>query len=63
MRVAKDAAITAMIRVFWIACMSELPPWTLPEKRFEYSSVEKPVQLPRTLLSVNEKTAMNTIGA
>ena len=35
----------------------------VPVNRFEYSFVENPVQLPRTLLSVNENTAMKTIGA
>ena len=57
------AAINAMIRVFSIASISEPVPCISPVKRFEYSLVEKPVQLPRTLLSVKENTAMKTIGA
>ena len=52
-----------MIRVFSMALMSEPVPCMFPVKRFEYSFPEKPVQLPRTLLSVKEKIAMNTIGA
>ena len=50
-------------QVFWIADMREPEPCMSPVNRLLYSSVENPVQLPRTLLSVNEKTAMNTIGA
>ena len=57
------AAISAMTMVFWMACIRDPPPCMSPENRLAYSFVEKPVQLPRTLLSVNEKTAMNTIGA
>jgi hypothetical protein len=52
-----------MTRVFWIALISEPVPCILPVNRLEYNFVEKPVQLPRTLLSVNEKIAMKTIGA
>jgi hypothetical protein len=57
------AAINAIITVFSIACIREPVPCMLPVKRLEYSFVENPVQLPRTLLSVKEKTAMKTIGA
>jgi hypothetical protein len=50
-----------MIKVFSMAKISlSLTP---PEKSDEYSSVEKPVQLPNTLDSVNENMAMMIIGA
>ena len=55
------AATKAMIKVFFMASMSEL--FTPPEKSEVYNSVEKPVQLPSTLDSVKEKMAMITIGA
>ena len=58
-----EAATRAIRRVFWIADIREPEPCMSPVNRLLYSSVENPVQLPRTLLSVNEKTAMNTIGA
>jgi hypothetical protein len=55
------AATMAMIRVFWIALIRE---WWDPEVNSEvYSSVEKPVQFPSTLASVNENIAMISIGA
>jgi hypothetical protein len=50
-----------MIKVFFMASINEL--LTPPVNNDEYSSVEKPVQLPNTLDSVNEKTAIMTIGA
>jgi hypothetical protein len=59
--VETDAAIRAMIKVFFIASINEL--FTPPVKSDEYNSVEKPVQLPNTLDSVNENTAMITMGA
>ena len=62
-RVDTVAAMRAITRVFLIASMSEPVPCIVPVNRFEYSFVENPVQLPRTLLSVNENTAMKTIGA
>ena len=59
----RQAAMRAIIRVFLIADINEPEPCMFPVKRLEYNSVEKPVQLPKTLLSVNENTAINTIGA
>lgn len=56
------AAMTAMIKVFLTADISEELPFIPPEKRFSYSLSENPVQLPRTLDSVNENTAMNMRG-
>jgi hypothetical protein len=38
-------------------------PLTPPEKSEVYKSAEKPVQLPKTLESVNEKIAMMMMGA
>ncbi len=62
-RVATRAAATAMSRVFWTAVSKEELPCMFPVSRLEYNCTEKPFQLPRTLLSVNEHTAMNTSGA
>jgi hypothetical protein len=56
-----EAAMNAMMNVLRIASINEL--FTPPENSDEYSSVEKPVQLPSTLDSVNEKMAMMIIGA
>jgi hypothetical protein len=63
MRVDIEAATKAIRSVFCMADMSEPEPCMSPVNRLVYSLVEKPVQLPSTLLSVKEKTAMNTIGA
>ena len=51
------------IAVFSMAESSEELPCPPPENRLLYSLVEKPVQLPSTFDSVNEKTAMNSRGA
>jgi hypothetical protein len=60
-KVDTEAATKAMIKVFFMASINEL--LTPPEKSDEYNSVEKPVQLPNTLDSVNEKMAIMAIGA
>ena len=57
------ADTSAMSRVFSTAEISEALPCIRPVNRFSYSFVENPVQLPSTLLSVKENTAMNTSGA
>lgn len=54
------AAIMAIANVFQRALTSEC--CTLPAKRELYNFVEKPVQLPNTLASVNEKIMMIKIG-
>ena len=62
-RVEKAAAMRAMRTVFFTAASREAFPCIWPVRRFWYRLVEKPSQLPRTLLSVKENTAMNTSGA
>jgi hypothetical protein len=55
------AATRAIRKVFLIASMRRA--LTPPEKSEVYKSAEKPVQLPKTLESVNEKIAMMMMGA
>ena len=55
------AAIRAIVNVFSMASTSECR--TPPEKSDVYRLVENPVQLPKTLASVNENMAMMSIGA
>ena len=62
-RVETAAAMTAMRSVFFTAASSEALPCICPVRRFRYKLGEKPSQLPSTLLSVKENTAMNTSGA
>ena len=62
-RVDTPAAMSAITSVFFTAEIRVPVPCMSPVKRLEYNWVEKPVQLPRTLLSVKEKMAMNIIGA
>jgi hypothetical protein len=58
--VAKTDAMIAITTVFCIALISE--PDILPSNRLVYSLRENPVQLPSTLVSVNENMAMIIIG-
>jgi hypothetical protein len=59
--VAANAAINPMMSVFHKALASEwwIPPWKIEA----YSLSEKPVQLPKTLASVNEKIMIIRMGA
>jgi hypothetical protein len=55
------AATVAIRKVFFMASIRRS--LTPPEKSEVYKSAEKPVQLPKTLDSVNENIAMMMIGA
>ena len=59
-RVDIAEAIRAMAKVFPIAPTNEC--CTFPAKRELYSFKEKPVQLPNTFASVNEKNMIMAIG-
>ena len=59
-RVASDEATRAITMVFLMALTSEFD--MPPLKRLVYNFNEKPVQLPNTFVSENEKMAMMRIG-